>query len=164
MLSSLSWKIWLREYQRQLINNNNSVRSCLVPAMFNLWRHWMTHLYFTFIRSKYVKDGGIWQALLFWEKKNCDTIHSYHSWKRRLAEYTTPWVNFINILSFFCTKVLRTDFLCLHFGFVTFCRKNIGEKSASKMLMKLTPWCLTPCNWRIFFPNLELLLSTVEVM
>jgi hypothetical protein len=101
MLSSLSWKIWLREYQRQLINNNNSVRSCLVPAMFNLWRHWMTHLYFTFIRSKYVKDGGIWQALLFWEKKNCDTIHSYHSWKRRLAEYTTPWVNFINILRFF---------------------------------------------------------------
>jgi len=36
-------------------------------------------------------------------------------------------------------KVLHRDFLYLHFGFMTFWPKNIGKKSARRMLMKLTP-------------------------
>ncbi len=47
-------------------------------------------------------------------------------------------VNFINILRstpfFECFEA----FLYLWFGFVVFWRKNIGEKAARKMLMKLT--------------------------
>jgi len=38
----------------------------------------------------------------------------------------------------FQTKVLRSAFLYLHIDFVFFWRKNIGEKGAHKMLMKLT--------------------------
>ncbi len=40
---------------------------------------------------------------------------------------------------FFCTKVLCTAFLQLHFGFVIFWCKNIGAKVAYKILIKLTP-------------------------
>jgi hypothetical protein len=38
----------------------------------------------------------------------------------------------------FRTKVFYAAFINLQFGFVIFCRKNIGSKVASKMLMRLT--------------------------
>jgi len=51
----------------------------------------------------------------------------------------TTGVTLINILCVpFCKKVFWTAFLKLRFGFVIFRRKNIGEKVALKMLMKLT--------------------------
>ncbi len=40
---------------------------------------------------------------------------------------------------FLYESALRS-FSLLHFGFVIFWQKDIGEKSSSKMLMKLTPW------------------------
>jgi len=40
----------------------------------------------------------------------------------------------------FCSKVFFEAFLCLQFGFVIFCRKNIGlKKAACKMIVKSTP-------------------------
>jgi len=39
----------------------------------------------------------------------------------------------------FRTKVLHSAFLLLRFGFVIFWQKDIGIKSSSKMLMKLSP-------------------------
>jgi len=43
---------------------------------------------------------------------------------------STPGGNFANIL--------RAVFMCLQFGFITFWRKEIGTKVASKMFVKLT--------------------------
>jgi len=39
----------------------------------------------------------------------------------------------------YCTKLFCRAFFYLQFGFVIFCRKNIGAKAVGKMLMKLTP-------------------------
>jgi hypothetical protein len=39
----------------------------------------------------------------------------------------------------FCDNILAPKITKLCFGFEIFWRQNIGEKSASKMLMKLTP-------------------------
>jgi len=53
---------------------------------------------------------------------------------------STPGVNFIKILHTpFITGVFFKTFLWLQFGFVIFCRKNIGAKAACKMFVKLTP-------------------------
>ena len=38
----------------------------------------------------------------------------------------------------FCTKVFCAAFMCLQFGFVIFWQKEIGAKTAHKMLVKLT--------------------------
>ncbi len=46
--------------------------------------------------------------------------------------------NQASILPTFCTKVLWAAFLLFQFDFVIFCQKNIGEKAARKMLVKLT--------------------------
>jgi len=51
----------------------------------------------------------------------------------------SPGVNFINILRApFTVESVLHSFSLLQFGFVVFGRKNIGEKAARKMLMKLT--------------------------
>jgi len=51
-----------------------------------------------------------------------------------------PGVNFINILrSCFLYERTLHSFSVLHFGFVIFWQKDIGEEIAHKMLMKLTP-------------------------
>jgi len=52
----------------------------------------------------------------------------------------TPGDNFIDILraAYFCMKVFGDAFINLQFGFVIFCRKNIGSKAALKMLIQLT--------------------------
>ncbi len=39
----------------------------------------------------------------------------------------------------FYTKVFCAAFMCLHFGFVIFWRKDFGAKAAYKKLVKLTP-------------------------
>ncbi len=50
-----------------------------------------------------------------------------------------PGVNFMDILwAPFCTKVLFSAFLYIHYGFEIFWQKNIGAKAARKMWMKLT--------------------------
>jgi len=41
--------------------------------------------------------------------------------------------------SFYHTKVFCTAFICLHFGLVSFCHKNIDGKAAHKMLVKFEP-------------------------
>jgi len=53
--------------------------------------------------------------------------------------------NKVSISPTFCTRVFRMKanfgtFLSLLFGFVTFCQKDIVEKSARKILMKLTKY------------------------
>ena len=49
-------------------------------------------------------------------------------------------VDFTNIIQApFCTKMFCAAFLSLLFGLVIFWQKEIGEKAARKMLMKLTP-------------------------
>jgi len=44
----------------------------------------------------------------------------------------------------YCTKVFSATFLYVQFCFVTFCWKNIGAKSAHKMLVKLTTVFILP--------------------
>jgi len=53
------------------------------------------------------------------------------------GEYTSDKVAFssTSYAPLFCTTVF---FLYLQFGFMTFCRKNIGKKAAGKMSKKLT--------------------------
>ena len=51
-----------------------------------------------------------------------------------------PSVNFANILrAAFRTKVFRAAFLYLQLRFIFFWQKEIGAKTAHKMLVKLTP-------------------------
>jgi hypothetical protein len=50
----------------------------------------------------------------------------------------TPGMNLTNVLkATFCTKVFCSAFLYLQFGFVIFWQKNIGAKTARKVMVKL---------------------------
>jgi len=50
----------------------------------------------------------------------------------------TPAMNLTNVLkATFSTKVFCSAFLYLQFGFVIFWHKNIGAKTARKVLVKL---------------------------
>jgi len=66
------------------------------------------------------------------------SIYEVKSFEREEIKYFES-IEQVSISSTFYARVFRMNVLSLvHFGFVFFCQKDIGEKSARKMLMKLT--------------------------
>jgi len=94
---------------------------------------------------------------------------------RKTLMKLTPEVIFINILgSAFYAKVFFKAFFYFQFGFVIFCWKNIGVKSAGKMLVKLTSevtikvWAGARYNtqndrWAICLKFAYVLMLTIQV-
>jgi len=88
--------------------------------------------FFSIVMFRYIVKPLLSQKIS--QKKSLDKISSKKLCTNNGWDHVSISSKFYEPI--FCTKVLHTAFLKLHFGFVL--KQNIGTKGSCKMLMKLT--------------------------